>query len=75
MKAVLTFKPGGMVVGLHTEAIPLQELGVLKVNRMTEIEFNASTQQWEARDRAGVLLFTDPSRQRCLEWEHERFNH
>ena len=73
--AVLTFKPDGMVVGIYTEAIPLAAIGTLKINRLTEIEFNDSTQEWEARDRIGTVLFSNPSRQRCLEWEHQEFNH
>ena len=72
--AVLTFKPDGMVVGIYTEAIPLGAIGALKINRLTEIEFNDSTQEWEARDRAGTVLFSNPSRQRCLDWEHREFN-
>jgi hypothetical protein len=75
MKAsVLTFKPDGIVVGLYTEAIPLTEIGALKINRLTAIEFNDSVQSWEVKDRAGTVLFSDASRERCLEWEHERFN-
>jgi hypothetical protein len=74
VKAVLTFQPGGIVTGLYTEAIPLHAIGALKINRLTEIEFNDSTQAWEARDRAGTVLFSNPSRQRCLDWERRRFN-
>ncbi len=71
---VLTFKPNGIVTGLYTETIPLSALGALKVNRLTNIEFNDSTQQWEVKDRTGTLLFSDPSREQCLQWEHRRFN-
>ena len=72
--AVLTFKPDGVVVGIYTEVIPLGAIGTLKVNRLTEIEFNDSTQEWEARDRIGTVLFSNPSRQSCLDWEHRNFN-
>ncbi|MEA3208553.1 MAG: hypothetical protein QOE70_1610 [Chthoniobacter sp.] len=72
--SVLTFKSNGMVCGLYTEAIPLTTIGALKVNRLTTIEFNDSTQQWEVRDRAGTHLFSDPSRELCLQWEHRQFN-
>jgi hypothetical protein len=71
---VLTFDTRGIVTGLYTEAIPLSALGDLQIERLTAIEFNASTQQWEVRDRAGALLFDHPSREQCLQWEHERFN-
>ena len=74
MKAVLTFCEGGIVTGLYTEAIPLGTIGALSITRLTEIEFNDSTQEWEARDRIGTVLFSNRSRQRCLKWEHRKFN-
>ena len=74
MKAVLTFDASGIVTGLYPEAIPLGAIGVLKVTRLTSIEFNDSSQQWEVKDRAGEVLFSHRSRQRCLDWEQRRFN-
>jgi len=74
-KSVLTFKTSGMVFGLYTEIIPLDQIGALKINRLTEIEFNNATQEWEARDRAGTVLFSNRSRERCIRWEHRHFNH
>ena len=74
MKSVLTFSENGIVTGLYTEAIPLGAIGALSITRLTEIEFNDSTQEWEARDRIGTVLFSNQSRQRCLDWEHRRFN-
>ena len=74
MNPVLTFEPDGVVRCLHTDAIPLQSLGTLTVKRATNIEFNASTQQWEVKDAAGAILFTNPSRSCCLAWELNRFN-
>jgi len=74
VKAVLTFCENGIVTGLYTEAIPLGTIGALSITRLTEIEFNDSTQEWEARDRTGNVLFSHPSRQRCLDWEHREFN-
>jgi len=71
---VLTFNPTGIVTGLYTEAIPLAALGALKIERLTSIEFHDPTQQWEVRDRTGTLLFSDPSREQCLQWEHRHFN-
>ncbi len=71
---VLTVAPGGIVTGLYTETIPLAEIGALHIERLTSIEFNDDAQQWEARDPAGSLLYSDPSRAACLEWEHRHFN-
>lgn len=72
---VLHFQPDGTGAGLYTEAIDLQQIGVLDVSRASEIEFNPDTQQWEVFDYTGVRVFTDPSREACLRWEREYFNH
>ncbi len=72
---VLHFQPDGTGAGLYTEAIDLQQIGVLDVSRASEIEFNPDTQQWEVFDYTGVRVFTDLSRGTCLRWEREYFNH
>ena len=72
---VLHFQPDGTGAGLYTEAIDLQQIGVLDVSRASEIEFNSDTQQWEVFDYTGVRVFADPSRETCLHWEREYFNH
>jgi len=74
MNPVLTFEVDGTAHCLHTDAIPLQTLGTLTVQRASQIEFNASTQQWELKDAGETVLFTHPSRSRCLAWEAEHFN-
>ena len=74
MNPVLTFDANGIGHCLHTDAIPLQSLGVLEISRATSIEFNPATQQWEVKANDGTILFADPSRSCCLMWEHERFN-
>ena len=71
---VLHFQPDGTGAGLYTEAIDLQQIGVLDVSRASEIEFNPDTQQWEVFDYTGTRVFTDPSRETCLRWEREHFN-
>jgi len=74
MNPVLTFEVDGTAHCLHTDAIPLQTLGTLTVERATTIEFNPSTQQWEVKDAEGVILHRNPSRSCCVEWEIEHFN-
>ncbi len=74
MNPVLTFDVDGVVRCLHTDAIPLQSIGTLTVQRATTIEFNPTTQKWEVKDAAGVILHSDPSRSCCLAWELDRFN-
>lgn len=74
MNPVLTFDVEGVVRCLHTDAIPLQSLGTLEVQRATSIEFNSAVQQWEVKEADGVILHSDPSRSCCLAWEIEHFN-
>ena len=74
MNPVLTFDVDGTGHCLHTDAIPLQSLGTLEVQRATSIEFNSAVQQWEVKDATGLTLHSDPSRSCCLAWELDRFN-
>ena len=74
MIACLTFTPDGVVQGLYTEVIELRQLGRLNVNRSTSIEFDNEKQVWRVRDTKGFPMFTAPSRQQCLDWEHMYFN-
>ena len=74
MNPVLTFDVDGVVRCLHTDAIPLQSLGTLEVQRASTIEFNPAVQQWEVKDATGLTLHSDPSRSCCLAWELDRFN-
>ena len=74
MNPVLTFDVTGIGHCLHTDAIPLQSLGVLEIHRATNIEFDAAYQQWEVKAGDGAILYTDPSRSCCLAWELDHFN-
>jgi hypothetical protein len=81
MKPVTTLMipaDGRTATGLHTDAFPLDALGRQHMERASTIEFNETTQQWEVRlpPRFGPLvyvLFTNASRERCLDWEREFF--
>ena len=72
--AVLKFDPTGNGHCLYTEAIDLSLLGALEIVRASSIEFNNATQHWEIKSPEGMLLFSDPSRQACLDWEQQYFN-
>ena len=71
--ASLVFAPDGTARGLYTEAIELWRLGRLRVRRATTITFDNRLQAWRVRDRTGFPLYTSPSRQTCLDWEHTYF--
>ena len=71
----ITFDTAGTGHCLYSEVIPLQTIGRLSCRRATDIEFHAETQRWQVRhadDRK--LLFSDPSRDRCLKWERENLD-
>ena len=72
--ASIVFKPDGTGHGLYTEVIDLSTIGALEIHRATTIEFNNDSQAWEVKDNDGEILFGNPSRSACLEWEHQRFN-
>lgn len=71
---VLKFDPTGNGHCLFTEAIDLSSLGALEIARASSIEFNNQSQQWEVKSPEGERLFSHPSRQACLDWEHQYFN-
>jgi hypothetical protein len=57
-----------------TEAIPLNKIGNLEITRASNIEFNENSQAWEVRNLENQVLYSDRSRQSCLEWEQQNFN-
>ena len=67
----ISFQPDGTALCLWTEALPLHELGRVEITRATTIEFHNGQQLWEVRDPQGVLLYSAPSRNACLTWEHD----
>ncbi len=68
--ASLIFTPKGIIRGTYSEVIDLACLGRLKISRATRIEFDNVKQSWRVKDMKGHPLFTAPSRQECLTWEH-----
>ena len=73
MSHAIRFGTDGFVECLHTEAIDLRALGRLSVVRATRIDFDEFRQSWQVRCAAsGVLLFTDCSRDACLQWERDQ---
>ena len=73
---IITFGSDGTARCLWTEAVPLHELGRLDIHRASTVEFNGVKQKWEVRlaSNPGVIAFSDPSRETCLNWERETIN-
>ena len=68
----LIFTPDGHGHGLHTEAIDLERIGDLSIERASEVEFCNTSQQWTVRlPGNNPILFRHPSRQACLNWERQ----
>lgn len=68
---VIIFAPDGQGRCLHTDAIDLRKIGSLVIERATYIEFDNQAQCWRVHDTTGVILFSDSSRQLCLDWERD----
>ena len=73
MTAILEFASDGSGQCLHTDLIPLQELGRLSVRRASTVEFCETIQEWVVMlpNDNYAILFHDKSRQSCLDWESE----
>ena len=71
MNINITFTQEGTAQCLWTEALPLLELGQLEISRVSNLDFNNTTQQWEVKDRRGHMRFFSRSRSTCLEWEQQ----
>ena len=70
----LSFDESGIGTCFFTEAIALQTIGTLEITRASNIEFNDISQAWEVRNLENQVLYSDHSRQSCLEWEQTNFN-
>ena len=72
---VIQFDADGQGLALHTDFIPLAELGRLDVRRASRVEFNGASQQWEVTltGEPGAS-FSNTSRAVCLDWETETLN-
>jgi hypothetical protein len=68
---IITIAPDGTVRCLWTDAIPLQALGRLTLQRASTIEFDSTAQRWEVRlaSKPGDVAFSHASRETCLDWE------
>jgi hypothetical protein len=73
---VMIFGTGGTGRCLWTEAVPLQELGRLDVQRASTVEFNQTRQVWEVRLASApeVVAYEHSSRDTCLDWERSHLN-
>jgi len=65
----IVFNTNGTASCLYSEDINLSEIGVLAIQRLSLIEFDADRQVWTVNDRHGEEAFNNPSRQVCLDWE------
>ena len=69
-RLVLTIDADGTGHCLYGELLDLRVLGTLSCRRASHIEFEEESQEWRvlSPDRHRVL-FTNASRQACLDWE------
>jgi hypothetical protein len=70
----ITFQTDGTAQCLYSEIIPLQSIGQLETTRASNIEFHPTKQEWEIRNMQNQLLYSNPSRTACLEWEQKHLS-
>lgn len=68
----IVFTPEGVGRCLYTEAIPLERIGKLSIERASQVEFDNGLQAWRVSVE-GSVLFCAPTRQACLNWERQYF--
>ena len=61
--------PNGTITGLYHDIIQEANLGVLKVWRASNIEFNILSQQWEVEIIGEGKIASFWTRKEALEWE------
>jgi hypothetical protein len=59
----------GNVKCLYTESLDLTEIGKLKVERASTVEFDNGKQLWVVRLPDGTEVYRNKSRAACLGWE------
>jgi hypothetical protein len=73
-KIYVKVAPNGDVTAIHNDILRLDTLGKLKVSRLSTVEFNNETQNWEVRDaETQNLLHTNKRRDKALEWEADYY--
>ena len=75
MEDVLLVLPDGTVVGVWSDDVPWQEIGVVTaVPRLSHVEFDVDRQEWVARDAAtGEVVASGPSRAEVLVLERAHY--
>ena len=68
----IIFTTEGVGRCLYTEAISLDQIGKLSVERASQVEFCNRLQAWRVSVE-GSVLFCAPTRQQCLSWERQYF--
>lgn len=64
----------GNLTGLADDYIDKLNMGHKEVKRVSDVEFDHASQQWEAVDNAGKLIATHPIRSEVIELERKYFN-
>jgi hypothetical protein len=66
------FTPDGTGRALYNETVDLSAIGRLHIRRATRIEYDDKAQAWRVYPPRGrKALYSDPSREACLQWEQQ----
>lgn len=70
-RVVMMFSAAGACM-LHSDAAAqAMRLPVGRIERLTCIEYNNSSREWEVRLPSGGTVHAGPTREGCLAWESE----
>jgi hypothetical protein len=65
----MIIEPNGDIKAVYSDKIKNMNLGMLRVERASNVEFNYQTQQWEASTTNGELIAAGPERDAVISHE------
>jgi hypothetical protein len=74
MRTVIYIDKNGDVSGLADDVVDKLDLGVKSVNRVSNVEFDHSSQQWVATALDGEVIAQDAVRSRVIDMERNHLN-
>jgi len=75
VNTILEVTENGDLVCLYTDEVDLFALGRVEgVRKASNVEFNEADQVWEVLSLDGEVLYTNPNREKAIDWEIEAFS-
>ncbi len=71
MKLKARIKPDGSLIAIYSDVFPTLAPGPMEMERVSNVEFNQTSQVWEAVRPDGSIMCSHQFRDECLRLEKE----